>query len=490
MSMTLNYVLNDASLSDERVVGVAIDSRDVVASGLFIALPGLTCHGIDFLNAVVEKGPLAILIDAADPRYDDELRRYMQATPIQLIAMEGLREQAGEIAARFYQYPSQSMTLVGVTGTDGKTSVSQFIAACLDADGARAGVIGTIGNGLYGELAPATHTTPDVISLHRTFAALRQQQAEAVVMEVSSHALDQARVAGAAFDVAVLTNLGRDHLDYHGTIAHYQASKARLFQREEVRVIVVNADDAFGQQLAQAAADKRVIRYSVDASIDADVSLLKQVLSEHGMALEVATPLGHFAVEVPIVGEFNAVNLLTVIATLVALDMPLEMIRQRVSALLPVAGRMELFTTASDVRVVVDYAHTSQALGAALQACRAHCQGTLTCVFGCGGDRDVGKRALMAKEAEQFADRVVVTDDNPRTESGDQIVADICKGFSQPTVAEIERDRATAIRHAVASAHAGDWVLVAGKGHEDYQVIGTQRIDYSDRAVVKELANG
>jgi UDP-N-acetylmuramoyl-L-alanyl-D-glutamate--2,6-diaminopimelate ligase len=396
-----------------------------------------------------------------------------------------LRLRLGEIAARFHGDPSAAMTVVGVTGTSGKTSTVQLLAQAFTQLGKRAATIGTLGAGLHGALRTGDRTTPDVIRVHGLMAGFRDAGATHVAMEVSSHALDQHRVDGIRFDVAVFTNLTRDHLDYHGTMEAYGAAKAKLFAWPGLRAAVINVDDAFGRELAtRVPAGVRVIRCGID-NADADVRAGDVRTHPDGIDFHLATPWGEAEVHSALLGRFNVANLLAVAGVLGALDVPFAKIHDALQALQPINGRMNRLGGGALPLVVVDYSHKPDALEQVLAALRAHCDGQLICVFGCGGERDAGKRPIMGAIAERMADSVIVTDDNPRGEDGDAIVAQIVAGMRAPERATVMRDRARAIDMAIAQAHAGDVVLIAGKGHETYQEIGGAKHPFDDLQVAR-----
>jgi UDP-N-acetylmuramoyl-L-alanyl-D-glutamate--2,6-diaminopimelate ligase len=475
---------------DREVVALSLDSRDAARGGLFIALAGLTVHGLRFAEQACDAGIAAIVWEPApgvEPRGVPE--------GVACIAVPGLSRQVGAIAARFHGDPSASLAVLGVTGTNGKTSISQFYAQALGAAGSPCGVMGTLGYGLFGHLTQGDHTTPDAVRVQATLAAFRDAGAKHAALEVSSHALDQGRVAGVRFSTAVFTNLTRDHLDYHGDLTAYAAAKRKLFRWPGLRTAVVNADDAIGRTiLAELDPKVRGIAYGLDpnevGSARAQVRLLgkRVTLDARGLAVEVESDFGHGTLAARLLGRFNAANLLAVLGALCADGMPLPRALELLSAARTVPGRMECFGGGDGPLVVVDYAHTPDALGQVLLAARPHAQGGLTCVFGCGGDRDSGKRPQMGAVAAAHADRVVVTDDNPRTEDADAIVAQIVAGTGAAKArVRVQRDRARAIAEAVAEARRGDVVLVAGKGHEDYQIVGHTKLPYSDRATVARL---
>jgi UDP-N-acetylmuramoyl-L-alanyl-D-glutamate--2,6-diaminopimelate ligase len=403
--------------------------------------------------------------------------------------LPGLRGLAGRLADRFHGEPSHALKVIGVTGTNGKTSVCHFLAQAFDAPGARCGVIGTLGNGLTGALEPATHTTPDALALHAGLARLRDAGATRVALEVSSHALDQERVAGVRFDTAVFTNLTHEHLDYHGDMAGYAAAKRRLFSQPGLRRAALNVDDPQGAAW-RAGIDPsiEVLGFGFDAAAELRGSDLR--FDADGLTLEVRHGTAHATLRSPLLGRFNASNLLAALAVLRLAGLDLAEAVARLARVRTVPGRMERFARSDGPLAVVDYAHTPDALEAALAALREHCQGRLWCVFGCGGERDAAKRPLMGAAAEAGADRVIVTDDNPRHEDGAAIAAAIVAGLREPARVEVVRDRATAITRALHEAAPEDVVLVAGKGHETVQQIGDEARPFSDRALVRRLQEG
>jgi UDP-N-acetylmuramyl-tripeptide synthetase len=395
----------------------------------------------------------------------------------------GLQERLGAIADFVYGRPSQRLWVAGVTGTNGKTSCAHWIAQALEACGRRAGILGTLGNGLVGALAPASHTTPDVTLLHELLAQFQAAGAQAVAMEVSSHGLDQGRVNGVKFDVALFTNLTRDHLDYHRTMAAYGAAKARLFAWPSLRTAVINADDAFGRGLIDVTRGRgqRLLTYGFAG---ADVAARAVTTDRRGTALQVTTPWGNATLTSPVVGTFNAQNLLGVLAVLLASDVALGAAVAALARLPAPPGRMQRFGGDGKPLVVVDYAHTPDALEKVLGALRPAvvAGGELVCVFGCGGDRDLGKRPQMGAVAARLADRIVVTSDNPRSEDPGTIAQAVVRGIREAGSRRwtIENDRRAAIRGTIAAAQRDDVVLVAGKGHETYQEHHGVRTPFAD----------
>lgn len=461
--------------NDPTIRGLAIDSRHVEHDVLFLAVPGSHADGRQFIAGAVARGAVAVAYEAEGYTPDDRIAN--------TYGIGNLREHIGVIADRFYGSPSRKLRVIGVTGTNGKTTTTHLLAQVLDSPERRCGLIGTIGSGFPGDLDPTQHTTPDAVSVQRQLASFVEEGAAAVCMEVSSHALDQARVAGVVFDIAVFTNLTRDHLDYHGDMKTYAAAKAKFFDFPQLATAVINRDDELGRKLIVRLANRiRVVSYGFEAG---DVRTLAVEPSIEGLQIRVATPQGEARLQSPLLGRFNAANLLAVLSVLLVAGLPLAEAILRLSRAQPVAGRMERFGGGARPLVVVDYAHTPDALEKVLTALREHTRGKLVCVFGCGGDRDRGKRPLMGAIAERLADVVILTDDNPRHESAAAIRAEIRAGM-QGTPTEVA-DRPSAIRTALTEAGRGDIVLVAGKGHEDYQQIGSERLPYSDRDTVRLL---
>jgi UDP-N-acetylmuramoyl-L-alanyl-D-glutamate--2,6-diaminopimelate ligase len=474
-----------AAAPDLAVSGVTLDSRAVAPGTAFLACRGTRTHGLEFLPQALERGAVAVLWEPAPgvaaPR---------AAVPV--IAVEGLSRRAGEIAARFFGHPSRRLHCIGITGTDGKTSTAWLLAQALERLGTRCLYVGTLGAGRPGAVRPGDHTTPDAVSLQRQLREAVDAGTVAVAMEVSSHALDQARVERVRFHTGVLTNIGRDHLDYHGTLENYAAAKKRLFTAFPLQAAVLNRDDPAGAAwLAELAGrGPRLTAYGLDGATPAGPHAIGRDLrlSPDGLAFEAVTHAGTARIASRLLGRFNAWNLLAALAALLEHGAPLAGAAHALAAAPTVPGRMEGFRGPRVAPlVVVDYAHTPQALAQALAAARAHCAGQLWCVFGCGGDRDRGKRPLMGAAAAAGADHVIVTDDNPRSEDPEAIVREIRAGFPAGFPAQVIHDRGDAIEVAARAAGAGDIVLVAGKGHEDTQTYGADRRRFSDRAFVMEL---
>lgn len=462
-----------------KIHGLALDSRRVKPGDLFLAVAGAQADGRRYIDAAIAAGAVAVL-------WDRDGFEWNRNWSVPNLGVPELRTLIGDIAGHFHGHPSRQMWIAGVTGTNGKTSCAHWIAQCLNRIGRRTAVIGTIGNGFPGALEPAANTTPDALTLHAQLAEFRARGAVACAMEVSSHGIEQGRVNGVAFDVALFTNLSHDHLDYHKTMEDYAAAKARLFHWPQLRHAVVNLDDRFGQELARSIDRSRtaVLGYGLGKG---EIAGHRLDLSTRGLKLEIRTPWGEATLASAMLGGFNAYNLLGVLGVLASADVPLQEAIDALAGVEPVPGRLQVVREPGAPLVVVDYAHTPDALEKVLETLRgALPQGArLNCVFGCGGDRDPGKRPLMGEIATRLADRVWVTSDNPRSEDPRAIIADIIAGAHPNYV--IEDDRARAIHLALRASAPNDVVLIAGKGHERYQEIAGQRLPFDDAAVAREM---
>jgi len=458
---------------------ITADSRRIEPGVAFAAYPGTHADGRKFVPDAIARGATAVLWESSGFAWD-------RGWQVPHLPIEGLQQRLGAIADFIYGSPSQSLWMIGVTGTNGKTSCAHWIAHALDACGRRAGILGTLGNGLIGGLTPASHTTPDAPALHELLQQFKAAGAKAVAMEVSSHGLDQGRVGGIKFDVALFTNLTRDHLDYHQTMAAYGQAKAKLFTFPGLRTAVVNADDPFGQSLIDSARARgaRLLTYGLAA---ADIAATEIRVTANGIALTVNTPWGKAEFASPMVGTFNAQNLLGVLGVMLASDVPIDVATVALAKLQPPTGRMQRLGGTGRPLVIVDYAHTPDALEKVLTALRPAVASLreLICVFGCGGDRDAGKRPEMGHIAARFADRIVVTSDNPRSEDPSAIANAVARGVRDEGNRRwtIEVDRGDAIRNAIGAAKEGDVVLIAGKGHETYQERDGVRTPFSDADV-------
>jgi UDP-N-acetylmuramoyl-L-alanyl-D-glutamate--2,6-diaminopimelate ligase len=475
------------------VNGITSNSKIVKPGDLFIAQAGLTRHAIDFVPDAVRAGAVAVVYDAQDPYCRQRIPLLDKQVDISWIAVPDLQKVTGQIASRFYGNPSQYCRLVGITGTDGKTSVTHLLVQSLSHLNHEAASIGTLGYGLANRLSMTSYTTPDAITLQSLIFELTQRGCDTLVMEVSSHALEQYRVSGCSFDVAVLTNLGSDHLDYHGTRQHYAKAKSALFEFEGLKARVLNVNDVFGRELQAKHHSDRVITYNANKScvVDASVKLLDSQMTKQGLHVYVSIPGGKVDIQTRLIGSFNIDNLLTCISVLIVLGYDAAQIEQAMQDLEPIPGRMQFFPELTNQpAVVIDFAHTEQALRACLEAVKDYHSGELYCVFGCGGDRDQSKRPSMGRVAEQLADYVFLTDDNPRTEAPENIVKAILKGTKKPGLVRVIHDRQSAIETALSQAKPQDLVVIAGKGHEMMQIVGDQRLPFSDVQVVKQYRKG
>jgi UDP-N-acetylmuramoyl-L-alanyl-D-glutamate--2,6-diaminopimelate ligase len=465
---------------DGHIAGLTLDSRKLAPGEAFIALSGSNQHGLKYAAQALERGAAVILYDPSGGGV--ELAAELKDMP--LLAVENLGRELGELAARFYGAPSRKMKVIGITGTNGKTSCSQFLSQLLP----DCGVIGTLGWGEWGKLSATLNTTPDALAVQQMLAALQKQGKKSVAMEVSSHGLEQGRVNGVRFLGAVFTNISRDHLDYHGTMEAYVAAKLSLLEQPGLAFAVVNLDDDYsGHILAAVPAGVAVWGHSRRGKSAATGESLQAGNIRHepdGIAFDVCWRAQRVTVRTSLVGDFNIDNCLSVLAVLLATGEPIDEAAMKLQRLVPVPGRMERFGGNRQPRVFVDYAHTPDALDKVLSSAGEHCRGNLWVVFGCGGNRDKGKRAEMGAIASRWADHVIVTDDNPRGEDGRDIVNDILAGCRKERV-RVVRDRKQAIENAICGADACDWVIIAGKGHEDYQEIAGRRYPFSDAETVQ-----
>jgi len=478
--------LENEGVAPIKVSGLTLDSRAVQTGDVFVAMPGLQVDGRDYIDAALANGAVAVLVEAQGFAAANDA-----VAPV--IPLDNLQDKLGAIAARFYGEPSHKLDVIGITGTNGKTSCSQFIAEALTEAGQLTGVIGTLGFGLPGQLQSNGFTTPDAIAVQSALAELKTQQVQSVAMEVSSHALEQGRVNQVAFETAIFTNLTRDHLDYHGDMSTYGAAKQRLFLVPGLKQAILNVDDAFGRHLyEQLNNDVTCYRYCLadqglaDEGHEAEVVASNVQLSEQGIEAQLTSPWGDGVLRSHLLGRFNVSNLLAVYTTLCVHGLSHEQALTALGKLAPVAGRMQTLGGNGQPLVLVDFAHTPDALASVLRTARELTEDRLWCVFGCGGNRDAGKRPLMGEVAAEFADEVVATSDNPRNEDPDAIIEQILAGISGPVALRVNADREAAIRAAVFNANAGDVVVVAGKGHEDYQEVQGVKQPFSDVQQVEQ----
>lgn len=492
--------INIPAIYDKLISGLSLDSRTTKPGDLFFALPGTKTDGAEYIINAKKNGAVAALLHSNNV---EEITFQLHSKEIKdnhliidadfpVIPIFQLTEKVGNIASKFYGDPSQKMNVIGVTGTSGKTSITQFIANALSLTGKSAGVIGTLGYGLANQLQAGELTSPDPITLQKELSELYALGAKHVAIEASSHGLAQSRLNGVLFDIGIFSNLSRDHLDYHQTMSDYARAKHLLFERADLKYGVFNLDDSYGLQWATEFKDKLIsygitldINHFHQKTIPHIICAEKIHLKENGLIASIMTPWGNGLLTSKLLGRFNLVNLLAVVATLGILNIPFDDIITIIAQLSSLPGRMQTLGGGDQPLIVIDYAHKPDALSNVLQTLREYCTGKLWCVFGCGGDRDRGKRPIMGGIATTYADEVILTDDNPREEQPQQIIADIVSGITNPNQIIIEHDRARAIEHVLACAKTGDVVLIAGKGHEMYQTIGKEKKPFSDLMQVK-----
>ena len=470
--------------SNLNVFGLSLHSHEITQGDVFIALNGAKQHGLTYANQAIENGAVAVLFDSQEAYIAE---KYFDTSHILAIGISNLSQNLGEMASRFYQYPSQTVAVIGITGTNGKTSCSQFLSQML----AHCAFIGTLGWGTTSQLNKTLNTTPDALAVQKILATLKNTNSQFVAMEVSSHGLAQGRVNGVQFKGAVFTNLSRDHLDYHGTMDAYLETKLQLFRTKNLHFAVINLDDAMSERVIEAIAqDVNIIGISAlgKKSPRGETVLARNIqLNLSGIDCDIVWQEQVQPLHIPLIGRFNLENVLCVLAVMLALDSQFPVATQKLSTLRSVDGRMvRLGGENNKPLVIVDYAHTPDALEKVLKSLRQHTKGSLTVVFGCGGDRDSGKRPQMGCIAEQYADQVFLTDDNPRFESNENIMQAILSGCTLQKH-RIIHDRAQAIRVAIVQANAQDCILIAGKGHETYQDIGGVQYPFNDMQCVCEV---
>lgn len=484
----LDGFVNNSSVPDVIVNGLSTDSRKIKPHYMFVVQTVYGQSNAAYINDAVRNGAIVIIADA-------DLLPDAFLCPVPVIMIKDLNKKAGEIASRFYGNPSGDMSVIGITGTNGKSTISHLLAqAFTNPKRGKCGLIGTLGYGPFDRLTPGANTTPEAVTLQSLLAEMYCENIRQTVIEVSSHGLDQYRVAGVKFDMAVLTNMSRDHLDYHTTFENYAIAKQRLFTEYPIGKAVVNIDDQFGIRLIKKLpATVKSVGYTLEKNKKNEFSDRLPVVSGAirnislgEMSIDIESPWGAGLLTTKLFGRFNAYNLLAALSVLCMSDIRFEDAIKLLSQYKNISGRMECFTTGKSPYVVVDYAHTPDALEQVLSVLRSICTGKLFCVFGCGGDRDKGKRPEMGTIVNRYADSIILTNDNPRYENPDVIIRDIAKGISRDSSVVIEPDRASAIRNAIMSASGPDIILVAGKGHEDYQEISGIRIPFSDQKIVAD----
>ncbi|RLV58951.1 UDP-N-acetylmuramoyl-L-alanyl-D-glutamate--2,6-diaminopimelate ligase [Parashewanella curva] len=468
---------------DEKFNELTVDSRQITAGDVFVAIPGHQVDGRDFIQRAFSQGAIAVIAHTDKPE-EHGVQTMTPAGPI--IYFSHLSGQLSALAFQRYPVDKTKMKVIGVTGTNGKTTVTQLIAQLVVNLGGKAAVMGTVGNGVWGQLKESENTTSDAITTLKQLHEFQLQGVEICAMEVSSHGLAQHRIDAVPFSSALMNNLSRDHLDYHGDMINYAAAKRRLFQFPELEHRLMNLDDKVALKWHTEHEFSKSVGFSIHPSVSASYQVSDAEYHNTGVTAKLMCPHGQGTLNSPLLAEFNLSNVLAALAVLLEEGYPFEPLLAQVPKLEAAKGRMECFYH-QGITVVVDYAHTPDALEQALKALSNHCQEQLWCVFGCGGDRDKGKRVQMAAAAEQHAQRVVITSDNPRTEKPMSIIEDIVTGLRQPQLAHIETDRQTAIKYALSQAQAGDIVMLAGKGHETYQEIQGIKHSYDERALVGAL---
>jgi len=479
--MMLRQLLPDMPVPPIAIQGICEDSRRVKSGDLFCAIAGELTDGRDHIAAAIGNGAAAVLGEAPLPEMLNPL--------VPMVAVKDLRSRLSEIAGVFYGHPSEALSVFAVTGTNGKTSFTQFLAQALSSARVKCGMIGTMGSGVLGALIEPGLTTPAAIDIQRTLRGFVESGCESVVLEASSHGLVQGRLENVRVGTAVLTNITHDHLDYHRNFESYRKAKELLFHISSVSNAVINLDDEFASDLAAGLGGSvRVIGYSLKK--ETDVSLIKAIATNSGVEISVSVDSNILKARLPLLGLFNVQNVLAVIATLVSVGWHTSKIEASLEKLSPVAGRMDVLRKSGKPTIIVDYAHTPDALEKALSAVREHFPDHhISCVFGCGGDRDGSKRPVMGQVASRFADRVVLTSDNPRSENPESIIREIQRGVKSAGL-HVNADRAEAIREAIYLASGNEIIVIAGKGHEDYQELASGRVPFSDYAVIDEAMSG
>ncbi len=476
---------------------LVLDSRAVQPGDVFVALKGSQRDGREFIDSAIANGASLVFAESdsiqgspiKDALIKGDLIKEEWRGDVAVLFLPHLTQKLSHMAAQFYGCPANSLHGFAVTGTNGKTTCSHLYANLRQRLGDRVGVVGTLGYGVYGEpLNETGYTTPDAIYLQKILSELNDHSVDFLSVEASSHSLDQGRLNAVPISSALYTNLSRDHLDYHGDMESYAQSKWQLFDRGELKIAVINWDDDYGRQwLSRLSSQVSTYSYSIE-NAQADVFASEIRYHDQGVNARLTTPWGNTEIQSPLMGAFNLSNLLGVLTVLLAEGVALEKLAPELAAIKPIAGRMQsLPKKAGQPHVVIDFAHTPDGLQHALTALRQHCQGQLWCIFGCGGDRDTGKRPQMAAVSESIADSIVVTNDNPRSEQPEDIAEQIMQGFKKPENVKVLLDRGQAIEWAINQAGENDCLLVAGKGHESYQLIGNQRLDHCDYQICSKV---
>ena len=479
------------SLNEVNSQQLVNDTRLVKPGDVFCAIIGHAVDGRDYIEKAIAAGAVAVIAECEQPQQHGSIQwQKMKTESVAVISFYQLNFHLFEFARAYYNSAQDKLSIVGITGTNGKTSTSHLVAKLLQACQQTCAIIGTTGAGQLHNLTPLENTTPSATMLHSFFDSFASQSINNVAMEVSSHALSQRRINANLIDIAVFTNLSRDHLDYHQTMSNYAEAKLQLFKGNTKQIAIVNADDDYGKKwLTDGTIDKNAIAFGRNFSCDEYRYYVKASNIKHshnGVSFSLNTHQGETVVQSQLMGDFNIDNLLAAIAVLLAKNISLTDITKAMAKVTPIIGRMESFSAPDKPTAIVDYAHTPDALANALIACKQHTDGEVWVVFGCGGNRDKGKRSLMGQAAENNADKIVVTNDNPRNEAPELIANDILSGCKYPARIKVLLDRALATKYALEHAKADDMVLFAGKGHEDYVMIGDKKISYNEREIIKQ----
>ncbi len=487
LSALLAHIVHLPVEYDIAVNNLQLDSRQVKQGDVFVAVAGEVVNGLDYIDSAIEAGAAAIIWEAKTTAVPFAWSANNQMKRVPLIAIVDLKKKLGEMASLFYGKPSEFLNIVAVTGTNGKTSCVNFIAQVLGKK-QNCGLVGTLGTGVYPDITAGSYTTPDVVTMHKTLADFVQLNARFAAVEVSSHALSQGRVDQVQFDVAIFTNLTQDHLDYHGTMDAYLKEKVKLFQMPYIKTAIINVNDHYGQDIIESTVAENIITYGIDASINnPDIYATDIQYSPNKTDFTLNTKQGSVFITSSLVADFNVSNLLAVSAYLELQGYSLDEIAERIATIKPVVGRMQKIMAPDFPLVIVDYAHTPDALKQVLQTLIKQFKDNLTCVFGCGGERDKDKRSKMGEVADNYASMIVLTNDNPRNESAEEIIMQINQGISNKAKVMVELDRKKALELAIKKTSAKGCVLVAGKGHENIQIIANKKFEFNDMNVVKEI---
>ncbi|PPI87973.1 UDP-N-acetylmuramoyl-L-alanyl-D-glutamate--2,6-diaminopimelate ligase [Candidatus Pantoea edessiphila] len=462
-----------------------LDSRKIKQGNLFIAIKGDISDGRNFISEAINKGAVAILAEANGIAMNGEVN-IISGIPI--IYFSELNQKLSTLGKVFYENPGKTQKIIGVTGTNGKTTITQLLSQWVTLLGEKSAVIGTMGYGIIGNLKKTNNTTESAIDTQKILYLLDKERINLTAMEISSHALVQYRVADILFSAGVFTNLSHDHLDYHNDMKKYALAKRSFFFEHKLNEMIINADDKIGSQWLFDLPSAIAVSIKKNYRFDINRRWLKAtniIFRKSQINIYFDSSWGSGRINSALIGNFNISNLLIALATLLSLNYPLNSLLKVSSKLLPINGRMELFVKVGKPKVILDYAHTPEALKKALIAARQYCTGKIWCLFGCGGERDKTKRPIMAAIAEKFADIIIVTQDNPRNENQYEIIKDILHGFVNLHSVYVINNRSKAINQSIRSAYYNDLILIAGKGHEEYQIIGNNRFHYSDRAIIK-----